>query len=76
MKICRVDSKKRVVLPDGNPGDWMVVEETATGTYMLKRVEIPESPRKSKSAVKRAVREAPLKMRMEWEELRKLTRES
>jgi hypothetical protein len=76
MKVVRVDSKKRIVLPDGKPGDWMLVEESEGGTYTLKRVELPKSRRKSPSGVRKAVRAAPLKMRLDWEALRKLTRES
>ena len=75
MKICRLDSKKRLVLPDGKPGDWMVVEEAEAGTYILKRMEIPKPRRKSVAATRSAVTKAPLRMRMDWEELRKLTRE-
>jgi hypothetical protein len=75
MKVVRVDSKKRVVLPDGKPGDWMLVEESEAGTYTLKRVELPKTRRKSSSSVRKAVRTTPLNMKMDWEQLRKLTRE-
>jgi hypothetical protein len=75
MKICRVDSKKRIVLPDGKPGDWMLIEESSAGTYTLKRVAIPEVGRKTRAAARKAIREVPLKMEMDWEALRKLTRE-
>ena len=75
MKVVRVDSKKRVVLPHGKPGDWMLVEESEAGTYILKRIEVPKTPGKVASNVRKAVRTAPLKMQMDWEQLRKLTRE-
>lgn len=75
MKICRLDSKKRLVLPGGTPGDWMLVEETATGTYLLKRMEIPQLTRKGKPAARKAIRENPLRMQMDWATLKKLTRE-
>lgn len=75
MKICRLDSKKRLVLPEGKPGDWMVVEEAEAGTYILKRMEVPRTRRRSAAATRKAVTKSPLEMRMDWEELRKLTRE-
>ncbi|MGC9452240.1 MAG: hypothetical protein ACP5I4_12430 [Oceanipulchritudo sp.] len=75
MKVCRVDSKKRVVLPGGKPGDYMLVEETEAGTYTLKRMEMPRARPKSAAAVRKVLTERPLKMRMDWDALRKLTRE-
>jgi hypothetical protein len=53
----------------------MLVEESPAGTYTLKRIEIPVTSRKSRSAARKAVRATPLKMRMDWDALKEMTRE-
>jgi hypothetical protein len=75
MHIARVDSKKRVVLPDGRPGDLMVMEAPVAGTYVLRRLEPPPRAGKSKRACRQAMDKHPVAMRLGWEQLRKLTRE-
>ncbi|MGA8054170.1 MAG: hypothetical protein WCA12_09990 [Burkholderiales bacterium] len=76
MGICTVDSKKRIVLPDGRPGDVFDVQQQAEGRFLLVRLEKPEpAQRMSKKACLEAMRKAPLRPTMTWEKLRELTRE-
>lgn len=76
MSNSKVDSKKRIVLPQGRPGDVFDIQRQAEGQYLLVRLEKPErSERLSRRQCLEAMRRAPLQMTMSWEELRKLTRE-
>lgn len=76
MSTSTVDSKKRIVLPGGRPGDVFDVQQEQDGRYVLVRLEKPEAPaRMSRKACMAAMRAAPLRPAMTWEELRKLTRE-
>jgi hypothetical protein len=71
-----VDSKKRIVLPGGRPGDVFDVQQEKEGRFLLVRLERPRgSERLSREACLEAMRNAPLRPKMTWEELRKLTRE-
>ncbi|MFP4501541.1 MAG: hypothetical protein ACLFTT_11125 [Candidatus Hydrogenedentota bacterium] len=76
MSVSKVDSKKRVVLPDGQPGDVFDIQQQAEGRYLLVRLEKPPpGPKMSKADCLRAIHNAPLTPTMSWEELRELTRE-
>jgi hypothetical protein len=76
MSISTVDSKKRVVLQDGRPGDVFDVQQQADGRFLLIRLEKPEcAGRMTKKACKEAMRKAPLRSTMTWKKLRQLTRE-
>ena len=75
MRLSRLDGKKRIVLPDGKPGDVMLIEESVGGGYTLKRIEIPSVRPMSQAEVKRALKDSPLKMAMDWKALKKQTRE-
>lgn len=76
MSTSKVDAKKRIVLPDGRPGDVFDIQQQAEGRYLLVRLEKPERPaRISKSVCLAAMREGPLRPTMTWEQLRKVTRE-
>lgn len=76
MPISTVDSKKRIVLPEGRPGDVFDVQQQAEGRFLLVRLEKPETARRmSKKACLEAMRRAPLRPTMTWEQLRELTRE-
>ena len=71
-----VDTKKRIVLPGGRPGDVFDIQQQAEGRFLLVRLEKPERGRRmSKKACLAAMRTAPLKPTMSWEKLRDLTRE-
>ncbi len=76
MSISKVDSKKRIVLPDGRPGDVFDIQQQAEGRFLLIRLEKPErAERMSRKTCMEAMRKAPLQPTMTWEKLRQLTRE-
>lgn len=76
MSTSTVDSRKRLVLPEGRPGDVYDIQKEDEGRFVLVRLEKPGPPvRKSRKACLSAMRKAPLRPTMSWEELRKLTRE-
>jgi hypothetical protein len=76
MSTSTVDSKKRIVLPGGRPGDVFDIQQQANGRFLLVRLEKPERAQSmSKTACMEAMRKAPLRPTMKWEELRELTRE-
>lgn len=70
------DNKKRVVLPAARPGDVFGVRSEGEGRFLLVRLVRPEpKAKKSRSRCLRAIPAAPLRPTMEWQTLRKLTRE-
>ena len=72
----RTDSKKRIVLPAANPGDVFDVQDHGNGRFTLVRLERPEPrTRLTRAQCLKAIAAAPLRPRMDWEALRKLTRE-
>jgi len=76
MSTSTVDTKKRIVLPGGRPGDVFDIRQQAEGRLLLVRLEKPErTERMSKAACVKAMRKAPLRPTMPWEKLRQLTRE-
>ncbi len=76
MSISIVDSKKRIVLQNGRPGDVFDIQEQADGRFLLIRLEKQErAVRMTRRACKEAMRKAPLRPTMTWEKLRELTRE-
>ncbi len=76
MGTSKVDTKKRIVLPGGRPGDVFDIQQQAEGRFLLIRLEKPEhADRMSKRACMEAMRKAPLQPTMTWEKLRELTRE-
>jgi hypothetical protein len=76
MGTSKVDTKKRIVLPNSRPGDVYDVQEESLGRYRLVRLEKPDAPKKmSKSECLRAMDANPLQPTMTWDELRRLTRE-
>jgi hypothetical protein len=78
MPISIMDVKKRIVLPQGRPGDVFDIQEQGEGLFVLVRLQKPEKTAKrriSRKACLEAMRNAPLRPAMTWEELRKLIRE-
>ena len=76
MSTYTVDTKKRIVLPGGRPGDVFDIQQQTEGRFLLIRLEKPErSERMSKKACLEAMRKAPLRPTLTWEKLRELTRE-
>jgi hypothetical protein len=76
MSLSKVDAKKRIVLPGGQPGDVFDIQQQAEGRFLLVRLEKPEpaEPMSRKACIE-AMRKAPLRPTMRWEKLRELTRE-
>ena len=70
------DDKQRVRLRDIGPQEVFQVTRPGPEHWLLARLP-PASPpkRMTRAAVKRAMREHPLQMKMSWEELRAMTRE-
>ena len=76
MSANKVDTKKRILLPGGRPGDVFDIQQQAEGRFLLVRLEKPErSEQMNKKACLAAMRTAPLRITMKWEKLRELTRE-
>ncbi len=75
MKIATIDDKRRLVLPGAKPGECYAVREAAPGQYELAKV-VPVPPHKPTAEELDALfLSAPLTPKMDWEELRQLTRE-
>lgn len=76
MSISTVDSKKRIVLQDGRPGDVFDIQQQSEGRFLLIRLAKPKRTEGlTRSACMKAMRKGPLRPTMTWEKLRKLTRE-
>lgn len=76
MSISIVDSKKRIVLQSGQPGDVFEIQQQTEGRFVLIRLEKPErTVRMTKKASMQAMRKAPLRSTVTWDKLRQLTRE-
>lgn len=76
MSTSKVDAKRRIVLRNGKPGEIFDVQQEGEGRYLLVRLEKPKRGKRiSKAECLRAMREAPLRPTMTWEELREMTRE-
>jgi hypothetical protein len=73
--ITKADSKKRVVLPEAKPGEVFDVQRDGEGRYVLVRLARPEPRRMTRAQCIRAIAAAPLTPKMDWETLRKTTRE-
>jgi len=75
MSTSTVDSKRRIVLPGGRPGDVFDIQQQTDGRFLLIRLEKPEgAQRMSRRDCIEAMNKAPLRPTMTWEKLRELTR--
>ncbi|RPI27664.1 MAG: hypothetical protein EHM61_07675 [Acidobacteria bacterium] len=73
----KADNKKRVVLPSARPGDVYEIQKQGEGRYLLVRLERPEPEMKmSREACLQAIKSNPLRLTMDWDHLKALTRES
>jgi len=69
-------SKKRIVLPDVQPGDVYDVQRRPDGAYVLVKLRRPEPrTRLSKEECLAAMAARPIEMSMSWQELASQTRE-
>ena len=76
MRVARADTKKRVVIPDAEPGDVFDIQQEGEGRYILVRLHRPSlKPRMTRQECRDAMARSPLTPIMSWEELRRLTRE-
>ena len=73
MLTTRADEKRRVILPEVEPGDLFEIRRPGNGDFIL--VRRPSQPRMSRAERLEAMARTPFKMRMSWEELRRLMRE-
>jgi len=72
----KADSKKRIVLPAASPGDMFDIQDHGDGRITLVRLVRPRpQARLTRTQCLRAIAAAPLHPKMDWETLRKLTRE-
>lgn len=72
----KADAKRRIVLPEAEPGDIYDVQKRGVGQYLLVRLHRPKPRRRlSKEDCLRAMAAAPLTPSMSWAELSSLTRE-
>ena len=76
MPITTADKKRRVVIPVAHPGDIFDVQQEGEGRVVLVRLVRPQpKARMTRSESLRAMAAAPLRPKIEWNELRRLTRE-
>ena len=67
MSTAKVDTKKRIVLPEGQPGDVFDIQRQDEGRYLLVRLEKPEPhARMSREACLEAMDAFPLRPTMSW----------
>lgn len=77
MSTQELDSEKRIVLPEGRPGDVFEIHPKGQGRYLLVQQVPPKAPAKKKTREEllEAIRNSRIRMTMSWEELRKTTRD-
>jgi len=77
MSTQTLDSEKRIVLPEGQPGDVFEILPQGEGQYLLIRQIQPTAHEKPKTreACLEAIRNSRIQMTMSWEELRSITRD-
>jgi hypothetical protein len=72
----RADSKRRIVLPTAQPGDVFDISDDGNGRFTIIRLTPPAPKSKlTQEQCLKAIAAAPLQQKMNWVELRKLTRE-
>ena len=76
MSTAIADAKKRVVIPRARPGDVFDIQMQTEGCFLFVRMERPEpAVHKNRRECLKAISASPLRPRMTWELLRRLTRE-
>jgi hypothetical protein len=72
----KADSRKRVVVPNAQPGDVFVYEDQGNRHFHLTRLKVPKPPKKmTRAQVEKAITNSKLKFDLTWDEMRKWTRE-
>jgi len=76
MSAVEVDSKRRIVLPGGRPGEVYDVQRLDDGQLLVVRLEKPEPAlRRNRETCLTAMETNPLQPTMSWEALKHLSRE-
>ncbi len=76
MKVQTIDTKRRLVLPGAKPGECYAVREAGPGHYELAKViPAPKKPKPKPAEIDGLLASAALTPKMNWEQLRALTRE-
>lgn len=76
MKVQIIDTKRRLVLPGAQPGECYAVREAGPGHYELAKViPAPKKPKPKHAEIDALLASAALTPKMNWEQLRVLTRE-
>jgi hypothetical protein len=76
MKVQTIDTKRRLVLPGAKPGECYAVREAGPGHYELAKViPAPKKTKPKRAEIDALLASAALTPRMNWEQLRALTRE-
>ena len=76
MPITIADNKKRVVIPAARPGDVFDIQQQSEERVVLVRLVKPKpKARLSRTEALRAIASRPLRPKMNWSQLRRLTRE-
>lgn len=75
MATARADAKKRVVIPTAHPGDIFDIQSQGDGRFLLIRLGSPGRSRRSREECMAAIARNPIRLRLSWDEVRRLTRE-
>jgi len=76
MKVQTIDTKRRLVLPGAKPGECYAVREAGPGHYELAKViPAPKKTKPKREEIDALLASAALTPKMNWVQLRVLTRE-
>lgn len=76
MKVQTIDTKRRLVLPGAKPGECYAVKESGPGHYELAMViPAPKKTKPKRAEIDALLVSAGLTPKMNWKQLRVLTRE-
>ena len=75
MKTATTDQKRRIVIPNAEPGEIYCIREIEPGHLELTKMVPVSQNRKSPAELRVLLNEQPLTPSMSWESLRRSTRE-
>jgi hypothetical protein len=75
MTTAKLDEQRRIVVPEGHPGEEYEIQKQDEGRFLIVRIKRPSAKPRTPEERLKAMDENPLSPSMSWEELRKLTRE-
>ena len=77
MPISTADKKKRIIILMARPGDIFDVQEQGEGRFLLVRLVKPKpETRMTRAESLRAISASPLRPKISWNELRRITRKA